>query len=52
MLVLFAFAAIINNVGWIAFAPLGDILMDNYNVSIYEINYLSQSFMLAYPIMN
>ena len=26
--------------------------MDNYNVSIYEINYLSQSFMLAYPIMN
>ena len=28
MLVLFAFAGIINQVGWIAFAPLGDILMD------------------------
>jgi fucose permease len=26
--------------------------MDNYKVSIYEINYLSQSFMLAYPFMN
>ncbi len=38
--------------GWIAFAPLSDVLQNNYGVSIYLVNYLSQSFMLAYIPMN
>ncbi len=42
----------INQAGWITLAPLSDILEKNYEVSIYLINYLSQSFMILYLPMN
>jgi hypothetical protein len=52
MLFLFSMCGIVNQIGWIAFAPLSSVLQDTYQVSIYTINYLSQSFMIMYLPMN
>lgn len=52
MLFLFCMCGIVNQIGWIAFAPLSSVLQSTYGVSIYTINYLSQSFMIMYLPIN
>lgn len=37
---------------WICFAPIFDLMMELYGVSLLTINYLSMSFMIIYVPMN